>query len=40
MPDPVLKGVSVLRHVAGEGFGADSKINACSLEEGGTKGSQ
>lgn len=31
VPHAVLKGVSVLRHVAGEGLGADGKIYACSL---------
>lgn len=34
MPDPVLKSVSVLRHVAGKRFGTDGKVNACSLEGG------
>lgn len=33
MPDTVLKGVSVLGHVASEWFCTDGKVNACSLEE-------
>lgn len=33
MPDAVLEGVSVLRHVAGEGFGTNGKVNACPLQK-------
>lgn len=33
VPDAVLEGVSVLRHVAGEGFGTDGEVNACPLQK-------
>lgn len=33
MPDPILEGVPVLRHVACEGLGTDGKVNTGPLEE-------
>lgn len=33
VPDAVLESVSVLRHVAGEGFGTNGEVNACPLQK-------
>lgn len=33
VPDSVLKGLPVLRHVARQGLGIDSKVNAGSLKQ-------